>query len=369
MPPYSPRPIASQPTARRRSREHARTRARLRWLAWILLAGSPALGEPPLAATAQPFALVQTIEMPEVPTGPYADHMALDVEGRRLFATPQANHAVDVLDLRSGKVLHTIHGIGNPHAVLFRADRRRLFVSDGDGTLRIFNSDSYRPITSIPLQVDADGIAYDSRSGLLYVANGGEAAGKHYTLISVVDTVRELKVGDIRIAAAGLEAMVVDPTNERLYVNIPDANAITVINLARRTQIATWPVTMCRRNEAFALEAEGHRLYVGCNDGDVRGSIVVIDTRTGEELRRLPIGSWVDSMYYDAARRRLYASTGVGEVFTFERLPDEAYRALEPVDTAVMARTALYSPELDRLYVMVPHLGWTTAKVLVFAPQ
>jgi hypothetical protein len=34
-----------------------------------------------------------------------------------------------------------------------------------------------------------------------------------------------------------------------------------------------------------------------------------------------------------------------------------------------MARTALYSPELDRLYVMVPHLGWTTAKVLVFAPQ
>jgi hypothetical protein len=43
--------------------------------------------------------------------------------------------------------------------------------------------------------------------------------------------------------------------------------------------------------------------------------------------------------------------------------------ALEPVDAAVMARTALFSPELDRLFVTVPHLGWTTAKVLVFKPQ
>ncbi len=373
MPQYLASPKASQRTSRRRGpRERAGAYARARWLAWILLGGNPALSQPPAAPAAPaepPLALVQTIEMPEVPTGPYADHMALDVAGRRLFATPQASHAVEVLDLRSGEVLQAIRGIGNPHAVLFRGDRRRLFVSDGDGRLWIFNSDSYRAITSIPLQVDADGIAFDARSGLLYVANGGAAAGRDYTLISIIDTTREIRIGDIRIAAPGLEAMVVDPTSERLYVNTPDSNAIAVIDLARRTQIATWPITMSRRNEVFALDAEEHRLYVGCNDGDVRGSIVVIDTRTGGELRRLPIGSWVDSMFYDAARRRLYASTGVGEVFTYERLPDDAYRALAPVDTAVMARTALYSTELDRLYVTVPHLGWTTAKVLVFAPQ
>jgi hypothetical protein len=33
------------------------------------------------APAQQPLALVQTIEMPEVPAGPYADHMALDLEG------------------------------------------------------------------------------------------------------------------------------------------------------------------------------------------------------------------------------------------------------------------------------------------------
>ena len=98
-------------------------------------------------------------------------------------------------------------------------------------------------------------------------------------------------------------------------------------------------------------------------------AVVVVDTHTGKELTRLPIGSWVDSMFYDAPRRRIYASTGVGEIFTYERQSDGNYAALEPVDTAVMARTSLFSAELDRLFVTVPHLGWTTAKVLVFKPQ
>jgi DNA-binding beta-propeller fold protein YncE len=266
-------------------------------------------------------------------------------------------------------VLRTIKGFGNPHAILYRRDRNRLFVTDGDGALRIFDATSYREIKSIKLEVDADGIGYDARTGFLYVSNGGAEAGKEYSLVSIIDTAREAKIGDVRVEAPGLEAMVVDPATDRLYVNLPEKNAIAVIDLGKRAVIAIWPITKSRRNEAFALDAEHHWLYVGCNDSDVRGSIVVIDTRSGKELQRLAIGSWVDSMFYDSPRRRIYASAGVGEVFTYERQSDGSHRALEPVDTAVMARTALFSPELDRLFVTVPHLGWTSAKVLVFKPQ
>lgn len=323
-----------------------------------------------VAAEAQrPLTLVQAIEMPEVPAGPYADHMALDLEGRRLFTTPQANKAVDVLDLTTGKVLRTIRGFGNPHAILYRGDRNRLFVTDGDGALKILDATSYRRIKSIKLEPDADGIGYDARTGYLYVSNGGTEAGKDYSLISIIDTGREVKIGDILVRAPGLEAMVIDQASDRLYINLPEKNAIAVIDLDKREVIANWPVTMCKRNEAFALDAEHHWLYVGCNDGDVRGSIVVIDTRTGKELQKLPIGSWVDSMFYDSSRRRIYASSGMGEVFTYERQSDGSHRALDPVDTAVMARTSLFSAELDRLFVTVPHLGWTTAKVLVFKPE
>lgn len=336
--------------------------AHLYLLALGVLGACPALA-------GQPFVLAQTIEMPKVPAGPYADHMALDIKGQRLFTTPQANKAVDVLDLATGQVRRTIRGVGNPHAILYRADRNRLFVTDGDGALRIYDATTYRPVKYIKLEPDADGIGYDADTGYLYVSNGGAEAGKEYSLISIIDTAREAKIGDIRVSAPGVEAMVIDPANGRLYINLPDKNAIAVVDLKKRAVIANWSLTMSHRNEAFALDAEHHRLYVGCNEGDVRGSIVIIDTQTGKELQKLPIGSWVDSMYYDSRRRRIYASTGVGEVFTYERQSDGSYRALEPVDTAVMARTSLFSAELDRLFVMVPHLGWTTAKVLVFKPE
>ena len=340
----------------------ARMNTHLYLLAFVLLGTYPALAE-------QPFILVQTIDMPEVPTGPYADHMALDLKGRRLFTTPQSNKAIDVLDLTTGRVLRTIRGFGNPHAILFRDDRNRLFVTDGDGALGILDATTYRQVKSIRLERDADGIGYDPKTGFLYVSNGGTAAGKAYSLISIIDTAREAKIGDIRLGAPGLEAMIIDNASGRLYVNLPEENAIAVIDLETRTVIATWPLTMGNRNEVFALDEAHHLLYVGCNDSDVRGSIVVVDTHTGKELSRLPIGSWVDSMFYDAPRQRIYASTGVGEIFTYERQTDGNYAALEPVDTAVMARTSLFSAELDLLFVTVPHLGWTTAKVLVFKPQ
>jgi DNA-binding beta-propeller fold protein YncE len=335
-----------------------------RYLLVLCLFGSSlALGQPPLV-------LVQSIVMPEVPAGPYTDHMALDVKGQRLFATPQANKAVDALDLKTGQVLHTISGFGNPHSIFYRTDRNRLFVTDGGfGSLRIFDATSYHEIKSIKLELNADGIGYDEQSGDLYVSNGGDEAGKEYSFISIIDTAREEKIGDIRIESPVLEAMVIDRANNRLYINLPESSSIAVVDLQQRSVVANWPLTKGKKNMAFALDAEHHLLYVGCRDTDVRGSIVIVDTRTGKELDRLPIGGWVDSMFYDPVKRRIYASSGVGEVFTYERQIDGGYKALDPVDTAVMAKTALYSPELDRLFVSVPHLGSTPAQVLVFRPE
>ena len=321
------------------------------------------------AVGAQPLTLVQTITLPDVPPGPYADHMALDVAAQRLFVTPQAQSAVAVLDLQAGNVLRTIRGFGNPHAVLYRQDRHRLFVSDGKGAIVILDANSYRRILSIPLEPNADAVAFDSRTGVMYVGNGGEDAGKTNSLVSLIDTATESKLGNIRIKTPAIEAMVVDETRGRLYVNMPEENQIGIIDVRRRLLVESWQLSLARRNEALALDTDHHLLYVGCNEGDVRGSLLVVDTLTGKELQKLPLGSWVDSMFYDARRQRVYASTGIGAVFSYERGADGRLRPLESVDTAVMARTSLFSPELDRLFVMVPHLGWTSAKVLVFKPQ
>src|ERR1700747_122261 len=78
-----------------------------------------------------PLKLVQTIKLPADIKGRF-DHFAVDLAGNRLFATPEDNHAVLVFDLKTGKLLHTIKGIGKPHAILYRDDLKQIYVTDGD---------------------------------------------------------------------------------------------------------------------------------------------------------------------------------------------------------------------------------------------
>jgi DNA-binding beta-propeller fold protein YncE len=328
---------------------------------------SLALASSSLVQAQQPLRLVQTIEMPEVPAGPYTDHLALDLKGNRLFTTMQAAHAVDVLDLTHGAEAKSINGLGNPHAIFFDPLANTLFVTDSEhGVLHVLDGTSYLEIKSIQLERGADGIVFDGRTGLLYVSNGGDEAGQTFSLISVVDVRRQEKIADIRIDSAGLEAMAIEPSTNRLFVNLPVKNSIAVVNLTTRQAVATWHLTKGRKNMAIALDPIRHLLFVGCRDTNVRGSIVVIDTQTSRESARIPIGGWVDSLFFDPASLRIYASCGVGEVFTLTRQSNGQYRKLPDTDTAVMAKTALYSPESQHLYVAVPHLGDTPAQVMAF---
>lgn len=118
----------------------------------------------------------------------------------------------------------------------------------------------------------------------------------------------------------------------------------------RQSVIATWPITKGKTNMAIALDPAQHRLYVGCRNTDMHGAIVVIDTQTRKELDSLAIGGWVDYLAYDTKKKRVYASCGVGEVYAYEEQNNGRYRELPLTDTAVMAKTALFSPELDQLF-------------------
>ena len=85
---------------------------------------------------------------------PFPIHV--DLKNDRLFATPEGYKAVLVFELKSGKPIHTITGIGKPHAVLYREDLNRIYITDGDaGDLKIFDGTSYALLSSVKLLEDA----------------------------------------------------------------------------------------------------------------------------------------------------------------------------------------------------------------------
>ena len=90
---------------------------------------------------------------------------------------------------------------------------------------------------------------------------------------------------------------------------------------------------------------------------------------TGKATGMLPICGDADDVYSDRRRRRLYVSCGEGDVSVFQRQAG-IYETLPPVRTAPGARTSLFVPELDRLFVASrAGLLGAGAAILVFRPQ
>src|SRR3954464_1077837 len=101
------------------------------------------------------------------------DHMALDVSGQRLFVAALGNNSVEVVDLISHKVVHSIRSLREPQGVAFLDDLMVIAVASGeDGTVRLFDAKSYRSTGVIDFQADADTLRYDPVKQRLYVGFG-----------------------------------------------------------------------------------------------------------------------------------------------------------------------------------------------------
>src|SRR5260221_8723096 len=265
----------------------------------ILAASLVLISFPGRAQDAPPLKLAQTITLPPDATGQF-DHFGIDLKGDRLFATPEGSKSVRVFELKSGKPIHTIAGIEKPHAVLYREDVNRIYVTDGEaGDLKIFDGKTYKLLSNVKLLEDADSIGFDPSTKYLYIDNGGGDVHQTYSMVSVVDTTAGKKLADIKVDGDTLEAMALEKSSSKIYVNNKAKNQVDVIDREKHEVTESWPVTKCKTNVAIGLDEADHRLFVACRSGQIS----VMDTRAGKELTTLPITKGVDDLKYDTTSK------------------------------------------------------------------
>jgi DNA-binding beta-propeller fold protein YncE len=172
-------------------------------------------------------------------------------------------------------------------------------------------------------------------------------------------------VGEIRIDSNRVEAMVLERSGPRLFLNATEKNEVAVIDREKRAVVATWPVTGGRVNVAIAIDEVHRRLFVACRDGN----LIVFDSDTGKVTQTLPIATGVDDMVYDPVRHRIYVACGAGFVDVYEQIDADHYRSIGAIPTGPLGKTGRLVPELNRYFVAVPPHGNTSAEVLVFEVQ
>jgi len=91
----------------------------------------------------------------------------------------------------------------------------------------------------------------------------------------------------------------------------------------------------------------------------------VLDAVNGKEIASAASASGADDLFFDPMSQRLFLISGLGEVDAYQA-EAKTLHALGVVKTAVGAKTALFVPDQNLLYVMVPGVGNGDAEVRVF---
>jgi len=327
-------------------------------LMFIIGLGIPAHGQ-----DHKPLKLVATIPLPALHDGDF-DHFAPDVDGHRLFLTGEENERVLVLDTSTNKLIHTIEDVKAPHAILYRKDLKKVFIVEGDASaVKVYDSDTYKMAGEIKVSIDADSIAYDPKTNYLYVVNGGREAHTPYSLISVIDTNAMTKLRDIKIDSNHVEAIVLEKSGPRMFMNITGQSAVGVMDRNKSSLSATWPLPAGDKvNVAMGLDEANHRLFVVTRNP---GKLIVLDSDNGKVVTSAPAVGMVDDMSYDPQHKRLYLA-GDQFVDVFQQKDVDHYALLARVPGSFRAKTAILVPELNRYYLAVPHHSEQQAEVRVY---
>jgi len=271
------------------------------------------------------------------------DHMAIDAKGKRLFVACLGNNTVEVVDLKAGKRVHTISGIAEPQGVLFLPEYNRIYItSGGTGECSIFNGQTLQFIDKIKFSDNADNIRYDPSTGRIYVGYGPGGIG-------VIDAGTGELIGDIKLLGHP-EAFVIDKDSGNIFVNVPAAKQIEVVD-SRQQKIRGIRPLKVEGNYPIALDSASHRLFVASRKP---ARLLVFDARSVKLVRELNIDGMADDIFYDAARKRIYVSCGAGFIDVVEPRDTPDYVLVEKVPTAAGARTSLFVPESATLYLAVP---------------
>ena len=283
------------------------------------------------------------------------DHLAVDVARQRLFVAELGNDTVGVVDLAHHVVLQTIKGLHEPQGIGYEPTTDILYVANAaDGVVQVFQGTDLAPVGRIDLGDDADNVRIDPKSHRVIVGYGKGA-------LAVIDGVSRKKIGNINLKAHP-ESFQITPDGSQGFVNVPDAHEIAAVSFGQSEQTGAWDTEDLRANYPMTLHASGTRIHVVFRHP---ATLAAFDIRSGKKLYSIDSCGDSDDVFFDSKRSRVYVSCGEGFIEVFADQGNH-YTKEAKLATVGGARTALFVPELDRLFLAVRASGHEPAAIWVF---
>ncbi|MGO8917476.1 MAG: YncE family protein [Stellaceae bacterium] len=285
------------------------------------------------------------------------DHLAFDPDRKRLFVAELGNDSIGIVDVAAAKVVHGITGLKQPQGVGYVPWTDTLYVANAaDGSVRAYRGADLSPAGRIDLGEDADNVRVDVEHRKVYVGYGNGA-------LAEIDPGSGKVTAEIRLKGHP-EAFQFDRTATQIFVNVPDAREIAVVDLAAKSQASAVPTGALRSNFPMAIDRESQRVLVVFRSPP---RLFALASKDGAAADVETCGD-SDDVFVDTKRHRVYVSCGEGFVDVFDAR-GTAYRRIGHIPTVSGARTSFFAPDLDRFFVAVRASGKEPAAIWVLRPS
>jgi hypothetical protein len=277
------------------------------------------------------------------------DHFGWDSRRANLIVSALGNDTVEIVN--SWKRVHTMAGLEHPQASVYLPGIDRIAVSSQSGKLRFYDAESYALIKTLDFGTNAntDNMRYDPASKRLYVGYGAGARGA----LAVVDPAAMERLQEFKVGSHP-ESFQLETEGSRIFVNLPDQESIGVID--RNTgAVVKWKIPGHTNVHALALDEANRRLFAASLQP---GRLTVVDTQSGRVIATLACVLGVDDLWFDPARKRIYAP-GAGAIDVFQQLDPDRYAAAAHIEVGAGAGSTsfhLKTRTQDSLYMSWPNM-------------
>lgn len=268
------------------------------------------------------------------------DYVVFDAGSHHVYVAH--GDRVTVVDGLDGTIVGQVEGFpGGTHGIAIAAAAGRGYTDDGrKGTAGSFDLKTLKVVHTIAAQEDADAMAFDPKSGHVFVVNGDAGT------LTVIDPKTDTAIATINVGGK-LEYAVADGRGA-LYINGNEKNEIVRVDTASNQVEAHWPISTCKAPTGLAIDAQSQRLFSSCRNN----VMVVVDATNGRLVTTLPIGRGTDTAAFDPKRHLAFSSNGMdGTISIIEEKDANTFVSAGTVKTAMSARTMAVDPESGRLYL------------------
>ena len=264
-----------------------------------------------------------------------------DADARRLYVPRTGKGAagrITVFDLDSLQPAGTIAGI---NAVAVTIDSKSNHGFAASKPVAMFDTQTLKTIKTIPVQGNADYIAFDAFKERVYVLS---AAGKTATVLDGTD-------GSVlsTIDLGGKPSQAISDGQGKIYITISDTDEVAVIDANTMAVSARFDLDGVGAGpRGIALDSKNGVLFVSC----ANATMVYLSAKDGKFIYALPIGVGADAVAFNPTTLDIFSAQDQGTL-TISKVSSPTNFAMSgDVETMQGAKNIAFDSKTGKLFLV-----------------